>query len=258
MFEDGDAYQRFMGRWSDRVAASFVADLHVPDECWWLDVGCGSGALLAAVLHARRPARLTGLDPSPAQLALARRRLATTSEVSPELVLGSADAVPLADGVVDVAVTGLVLNFCPDPGSALAELVRVTRPGGTVAGYVWDYRHPDFFLRRYWDAADLEGVLGNADERHRWPVCTDDGMAALLAVHPGAVQGAITIETAFASHEELWTGYTLGIGPVGAHLAGLDGHRRARLQDRLRDVVDDAGGPAALTARALTFSIPVP
>ena len=189
MFEDGDAYQRFMGRWSDRVAASFVADLHVPDECWWLDVGCGSGALLAAVLHARRPARLTGLDPSPAQLALARRRLSTAGDVSAELVLGSADAVPLADGVVDAVVTGLVLNFCPDPGSALAELVRVTRPGGTVAGYVWDYRHPGFFLRRYWEAADLEGVLGNADERHRWPVCTDDGMAALLAVHPGAVQG---------------------------------------------------------------------
>ena len=60
------------------------------------------------------------------------------------------------------------------------------------------------------------------------------------------------------SHEELWDGFLLGIGPVGAHLAGLDGHQRTRLQDRLRGVVDDAGGPAALTARALTFSIPAP
>ena len=256
MFDDGNAYQRFMGRWSDRVAATFVADLDVPDDRWWLDVGCGSGALLAAVLDAHRPARLIGVDPSSAQLTLAQQRLATAPRL--ELVVGSAEAIALDDDRVDAVVTGLALNFCPDPQAALAELCRVARPGGTIAGYVWDYRHPDFFLNRYWQAAALEGVPGSADERDRWPVCTDAGIAALLTSHPGAVRGSLVIDTPFGSHDDLWDGFLLGIGPAGAHLAGLADDDRARLRNRLRVVVDHAGGPEAMTARALTFCIPVP
>ena len=138
--------------------------------------------------------------------------------------------------------------------SCVVLRVRAARSPGTSGTTVT----PDFFLNRYWQAAELEGVPGSADERDRWPVCTDAGIAALLTSHPGAVRGSLVIDTPFGSHDDLWDGFLLGIGPAGAHLAGLADDDRARLRNRLRVVVDHAGGPEAMTARALTFCIPVP
>ena len=134
-WQQGDPYDRYIGRWSRQVAPPFLSWLAIPPELRWLDVGCGTGALCSAIVEHARPAALTGVEPSEGFLALARQQL----PASVQLCAGNAAAIPLQDADVDVVVSGLVLNFVPDVALALAEMSRVTAPGGTVAAYVWDY-----------------------------------------------------------------------------------------------------------------------
>jgi ubiquinone/menaquinone biosynthesis C-methylase UbiE len=126
----GDAYEPYIGRWSRPVAAELVAWLAPAAGGRWLDVGCGTGALGAAVLAGADPAALVGVDPSAGFLAHARARL---DDRRARFVVADARRLPLADGRFDAVVSGLVLNFVPDPAAAVAEMARVARPGGRVA-----------------------------------------------------------------------------------------------------------------------------
>ena len=125
------AYEAYIGRWSRRVAAAFVPRLGVAPGRRWLDVGCGTGALAAAVLAVADPAEVIGVDPS----------LGFLTGVGAGALFCAADAraLPFPDGTFDAVVSGLALNFVPDPTRAAAELARVARPGAVVAAYVWDY-----------------------------------------------------------------------------------------------------------------------
>ena len=148
-FSDGEAYERFMGRWSRLVAPTFVAWLDASPGLRWLDVGCGTGALTSAILAGAAPAQVLAVDPSPAFVAAARRDLAGQPAV---VQVASADALPADDTSVDVVVSGLVLNFLPDVSAALREQVRAVRPGGTVAAFVWDYAQGMQPLHLFWQA----------------------------------------------------------------------------------------------------------
>jgi ubiquinone/menaquinone biosynthesis C-methylase UbiE len=136
VWEVGDAYEQYVGRWSRLVARDFLGWLDRAAGLRWLDVGCGTGALSASLLAAAAPAAVTGIDPSAGFLELARSQL---GDPRVRFEQGDAQALPLVDGAVDAAVSGLVLNFVPDPARAVAEMRRAVRPGGTVALYVWDY-----------------------------------------------------------------------------------------------------------------------
>jgi ubiquinone/menaquinone biosynthesis C-methylase UbiE len=157
----GDAYEAYVGRWSRVVATEFVRWLDVAPDVRWLDVGCGTGALSATVLRDAAPAAVVAVDPSAGFLRTARAGIA-----DPRVAFAAADAraVPLADGAVGAVVSGLVLNFVPDAARAVAELARVTAPGGTVAAYVWDYAEGMEFMRLFWDAAaELDPDTGPLD-----------------------------------------------------------------------------------------------
>ena len=130
----GDAYERYVGRWSRLVAPIFVDWLAIGPGRRWLDVGCGTGALSATVLARAEPASIVGIDPSPDFVTHARERVADPRAT---FAVGDAQAIPLDGGSVQVVVAGLVLNFVPDPAAGLAEMVRVAVPGATVAAYVW-------------------------------------------------------------------------------------------------------------------------
>ncbi|MDP9023062.1 MAG: methyltransferase domain-containing protein [Actinomycetota bacterium] len=253
MWTAAHGYETFMGRWSRRVAVRFLNDLHVPPARRWLDVGCGTGALTTVIAGRCAPSSIVGVDPSPSFLALARERLRDTPETRFEA--GDAENLLFPDGAFDATVTGLTLNFVADAQRALAEMCRVTRPEGIVAGYVWDYDHPGFFLTRFWDAiAQVHGHRLPDDERGRWELCSLSGLAKLAAASPLRDRRVWTIDvdTVFADLDQLWHGFLLGVGPSGSYPLALSADRRDEVRAHLQASLPVAAdGRVRLTGRAL-------
>ena len=249
-WERGSPYEQYVGRWSRRVAPLFVSWLRIPAGRRWLDVGCGTEALCAAILDHGSPASVAGVEPSEGFLRTARERLGTRAV----LHRGSATEIPLADASVDVVVSGLVLNFIPDQRAALAEMARVTGGGRTIAAYVWDYAGRMELIRFFWDAAvDLNPDAAGMDEGIRFPVCRPEALAELFgsAGLDGAEVTAIDIPTPFATFDDYWQPFLGGQGPAPAHAMSLDETARARLRDRIRARLPvGADGSFSLTARA--------
>lgn len=172
----GDAYERYMGRWSRAVAAEFVAWLDADAGLRWMDAGCGTGALTATVVDRCRPRWVLGLDRSAGFVARARAGVPAPAW----FVVADALALPVRDAACDVLVGGLVLNFLPAPDAAVLEAARVVRPGGVVAGYVWDYAEGMGLLRWFWGAAGaVDPAAARWDEGRRFEVCRPDRLRAL-------------------------------------------------------------------------------
>ena len=247
----GDDYERYVGRWSRPVGAEFVAWLGQPGGRRWLDLGCGTGALTETILATADPASVVGVDPSASFVAHARDRV---SDPRASFVDGAADAIPLADGSVDTAVAGLVLNFIPNLAAGLAELRRVVASGGTIAGYVWDYADRMEMIRRFFDAAiDLDPTAVSADEGVRFPICAPGPLhdafanAGLDAIEVRSIE----VPTVFTSFGDYWTPFLGGIGPAGGYAMALDEERRVALREHLRlTLPTEADGSIHLVARA--------
>lgn len=257
-WERGDPYEQYVGRWSRQVAPRFLAWLNVPPHRRWLDIGCGTGALSAAILDGCSPLSVAGVEPSEGFLEKAQDRLAGRVL----LRRGSAEQIPLEDGAVDVAVSGLVLNFVPDGRAALREMARVTGPGGTIAAYVWDYAGKMELMRHFWDAAvELDPAAAKADEGVRFPLCRPDALAQLFAGAglSGTEVTGIDITTPFASFDEYWRPFLGGQGPAPAYAMALDEQARANLRERLRARLPlQADGTLSLIARAWAVRATVP
>lgn len=229
----GDLYEPYVGRWSRLVAREFLAWLNAPAGLDWLDVGCGTGALTEAVARSCAPERLAGIDPSAEFLNSARRRLGTAAEFR------QADArdLPFAAAEFDRVVSGLVLNFVPDQPRAAAEMVRVVRPGGEVALYVWDYAGKMELMRYFWDAAAaLDPRGGELDEGKRFPICRPEALQQLFAA-AGLVDvetRAIDMPTVFHDFDDYWTPFLGGQGPAPGYCVSLPEEERAKLRERLR------------------------
>lgn len=221
----GDAYEPYIGRWSRLVAAEFVPWLGAPPGARWLDVGCGTGALASTVLAVAEPASVVGVDPSEAFLSYAAAHV-PDAEFRP----GSADATGLDDGAVDVVVSGLVLNFVPDPAAAVAEWRRVAR--GTIGAYVWDYADGMEILRHFWDAARS---LDPDVPAEVFPICRPDVLEELF----GGEVRAIDVPARFDDFEAYWAPFLGGTGPAPAYVASLDDERREALREAVRDRVGD-------------------
>lgn len=249
-WERGNPYELYVGRWSRAVAPVFLSWLGIPAGQRWLDVGCGTGALCAAIVDRCSPSALTGVDPSEGFLAKARENLAGRAA----LQQASATAIPLDDAAVDVVVCGLVLNFVADQAAAVREMARVTRSGGTIAAYVWDYAGKMELMRHFWDTAvELDPQAAALDEGARFPLCRPEALEALFA---GAgldrvETRAIDIPTPFADFDAYWQPFLGGQGPAPAYAMALDEAARTRLRERLRARLPvQADGSIGLTARA--------
>lgn len=249
-WERGNLYERYIGRWSREVAPEFLAWLGLPPGLDWLDVGCGTGALSGAILDRCAPRSVTGVEPSDGFRETAGANLTGRAAI----LAGNANQIPLGDHAVDVVVSGLVLNFVPDPRAALAEMKRVTRGGGTIAAYVWDYAGKMEFLRAFWDAAiALDPGAAAADEARRFPLCAPEPLRALFdsATLARVDVRAIDVPTRFASFNELWQPFLGGQGPAGAHAMSLPETGRQRLEDAFRArVPTGSDGSISLVARA--------
>jgi SAM-dependent methyltransferase len=247
----GDDYESYVGRWSRRVAVAFVDWLGLPPGLAWLDLGCGTGALTATVLARAAPASVLGVDPSPDFVGHAA---ATVDDPRATFATGDAASLPAADDAVDATVSGLVLNFVPDVGAGLAECRRVTRPGGTVAAYVWDYADGMQPIRAFWDAAiELDPAARELDEGVRFPLCAPAALQAAFAGAGLADVGttALDVEARFAGFDDYWRPFLSGVGPAPGYCAGLPPERREALRVLLAERLPvGADGTLALTARA--------
>src|ERR1700686_5807761 len=134
-FNDGAAYERYMGKWSQLAGEIFLDWLAPKPGLRWLDVGCGNGAFTEMLVERRAPASVLGIDPSEGQLAFARKR--PVSRVA-QFRQGDAMQLPFPDDTFDAAVMPLVIFFVPDLAKGIAEMARVVCPGGSVTAYAWD------------------------------------------------------------------------------------------------------------------------
>ncbi|MBM3597169.1 MAG: methyltransferase domain-containing protein [Alphaproteobacteria bacterium] len=247
----GEAYELYVGRWSRPVACEFLDWLALPSGRDWIDVGCGTGALSRTILDRAAPSSLAAVDPSEGFLAEARRRV---KDPRAAFHVGDARKLPVGDTVADAAVAGLVINFVPDRAAAIAEMRRATRPGGTVAAYVWDYAGEMQMMRRFWDAAvSLDPAAQALDEGRRFPDCRPDRLVELwrAAGLADAEARAIDIPTVFADFDDFWRPFLGGQGPAPGYCMSLDEARRAALREHIRANLPMAeDGTIPLIARA--------
>jgi SAM-dependent methyltransferase len=183
------------------------------------------------------------------------RRRRTGRRPAGRFRVGDATKLPLADGEVDVAVSGLALNFVGEPARAVQEMARVTAPGGIVAAYVWDYAEGMEMLRHFWSAATKIDPTA-PDEVDRFAsVCRPDRLRTLWtrAGLSGVTVDAVSTATAFTGFDDFWTPFLGGQGPAPGFVARLEPADRNRLRDLLRSRLPMApDGSIRLTARAWT------
>jgi SAM-dependent methyltransferase len=250
LWGSGEPYEQYVGRWSRRVADGFLDWLSLPPGLRWVDVGCGTGALAEAVLDLGGPASVAGVEPSEGFLDVARRRLGDRAE----LHAGRADALPLPAASADAVVSGLVLNFVPDPVAALAEMARVARTGGTVAAYVWDYAGRMDMMTAFWAAArEIDPAAAGLDEGTTFVLSTPEALSAAFenaGLHEYEVTG-IEIATPFDTFDDYWRPFLGGQGPAPAYAVSLPSDTRARLRNALSSRVSrEADGSLRMRARA--------
>jgi SAM-dependent methyltransferase len=246
-FDDGAAYERMMGRWSQLAGAIFLDWLAPPAGLRWLDVGCGNGAFTELLVERCAPATVQGIDPSEAQLAFARTRPAARMA---QFRQGDAMALPFPDDAFDVAVMALVIFFVPEPAQGVADMVRVVRPGGTVAAYAWDMLgggNPLDTMQAEMRAMGVTPPLPPSVGASRLDVMRDVWTGAGLE----AVETReITVHRTFADFDDLWTTSRMGAS-VGPAIAAMTASDVERLQARLRARFPaDATGRITYSARA--------
>ncbi|MCL6538806.1 MAG: methyltransferase domain-containing protein [Acidothermus sp.] len=260
----GDAYERYVGRWSRLIADQFVPALQIPPARLWLDVGCGTGALSSAVIAASAPRGLVGVDFSEAYLAFARDHI---PKAAASFVVADAHELPFRDGAFDVVVSGLCLNFLASPQRALAEFVRVATPGATIAVYVWDYAAGMQPIRIFWDAATtLDPTARSLDEAIRFPLATPSALRRLFTeVGCFAVEiWEISAPARFRDFDDYWRPFEEGQGPAPGYVARLAESDRALLRETLRarlevgadGAIDLVAGAWAVRARTPVGSAP--
>jgi SAM-dependent methyltransferase len=237
-----DAYDRFMGRYSAPLAPLFADFAGIANGNEVLDVGCGPGALTAELVERGGSSAVTAVDPSESFVAALQERHPDVTALQ-----ASAEELPFRDDAFDAALAQLVVHFMRDPVAGLREMVRVTREGGVVAASVWDHGGGHGPLSVYWKAArDLdpdvrdESTLAGANEGDLTELFRAAGLHEIEEV-------ALSVSVEHPTFEDWWEPYTLGVGPAGAYVAGLDEERREQLRARCEELLQ---APFVLSSRA--------
>ena len=244
-----EIYDRFIGRYSPRLARAMCETVGVQPGQQALDVGCGSGALVEALADVLGAENVAGIDPSEPFVEATRAKVPEA-----RIVVGPAESLPFADGEFDATLSQLVINFLADPEQGLREMSRVTRRGGVVAGCVWDYGGEMTMLRTFWEAAvalDAERATARM-ESHTMRFSRPDELSALwqgagldnVDVTPSVV------EASYDDFEDLWAPFPTGVGPAGAYAASLDTEACAELHVEFARRLGDPEGAFTLSARA--------
>lgn len=245
------AYERYMGRWSRLVARRYLRDLSSSAGLAWLDIGCGTGALTEAIVAGCEPRHVIGIDRSEGFL---RAIHAASADHPVHVVAASADSLPIESAIVDIAVSGLALNFMAGPDAVIQEWRRVVRADGVISAYVWDYSDGMEFIRVFWDAAaSLDPSAAALDEGRRFPLCSPGSLARLfdsnglrdISVWP------VEVPTEFSSFDDYWSPFLAGQGPAPTYVSSLSEEAAVALRESIRGKLNDGGdGPIRMVARA--------
>lgn len=250
-WDSGHAYEQYVGRWSRQVAPEFLRWLALPPGLAWADIGCGTGALASTILSVCAPSLVHGVDSSNDFVSLARQHI-----TNPRARFDSGDAtqLPWAMNAYDVTVSGLVLNFVPDHDAMVSEMARVTRPGGTVAAYVWDYAGGMQMMRYFWDAAiAVSPHDARLDQAERFPLCQPEPLRTLFerVGLKSVTVCALEIPTVFQNFDEYWNPFLGRIGAAPTYLASVSYEIRERIRQCLKaHLAATHDGPIKLSARA--------
>jgi SAM-dependent methyltransferase len=237
-----DAYARFMGRYSEPLASLFAGLAGIRRGQRALDVGCGPGALTAELVRRLGGDAVCAVDPS-------EPFVAAVGDCCPgvDVRRAAAEQLPFGDAAFDVSLAQLVVHFMASPVAGLAEMGRVTRPGGVVAACVWDHAGGRGPLAAFWQAvreldpqADDESGLAGVREGHLAQLFGQAGLGVTQAT-------ALAVEVEHATFDEWWEPFTLGVGPAGAYVASLDAEHRSALRERCRAKL---APPATISATA--------
>ncbi len=247
----GPSYEYFMGRWSRLIAGVFLKWLTPLPGLNWLELGCGTGALSEAVLAHGSPASVLAIDPSAEYIAFARLKI-PDSRIT--FQVGDAVTLPLLPHAMDMAVSGLALNFIPEPVPALQAVGCAIKSGGTLAFYVWDYGGRMDMLRYFWDSVTaLDPDARSLDEGIRFPICRPDALTH-LCVESGLNNIEVNgIETAmtFPDFNDYWSPFLGDQGPAPGYVARLEASGRKALENHLRATLPfREDGSLSLVARA--------
>jgi ubiquinone/menaquinone biosynthesis C-methylase UbiE len=247
----GDTYEPYVGRWSRLVAREFLSWLKAPKNMRWLDVGCGTGALSQTILDGVAPSLVEGVDPSENYVSYARAHI---TDGRARFDVGDARTLPYQTASFDIVVSGLALNFVPEPPVAVSEMARVTRVGGTVALYVWDYAGEMQLMRYFWDAAaTLDWSAKELDEGKRFPICNRNRLLQLFH-NAGLKQTearAVDVPTVFHSFDDYWIPFLGGQGPAPSYAMSLSEDHRIELRELIRSRLPvKSDGGIDLIARA--------
>lgn len=248
-----DAYEKMMGRWSRSLTAPFIEFFGLASDENILDVGCGTGSLTRAIADSAEIQSVTGIDPSEAYVASARTR---SDHPRVRYQTGDACALSFDDESFDRCVSQLVLNFIPGADRAIAEMVRVTRPGGVVSAAVWDVQGGLVSFRVFWDTASVVDADA-AEARNRYysaPMTRPRELASAFSAAglKEVAQEPVTVRMDFENFADYWTPMLGKTGPVGAYLDSVDEAMRAELERRVRAAYElgQGDGPRSFAATA--------
>jgi SAM-dependent methyltransferase len=248
-----EAYDRYIGRYSGELATGLIGFAGVNPGQRALDVGCGPGALSAALAERLGPGAVAAIDPSEPFAEACRQRVPGA-----DVRVGAAEELPFADDEFDAVLSQLVVNFMSDAVAGVREMRRVARPGGAVASAVWDYAGEMTLLRRFWDAvARIDPEGGAAKDEGRVMRYCQPGELEALWLEAGldeVVTSELRVSAAYEDYDGLWAPLERGVGPAGAYVAALDEERRVALREELHDALGSPEGAFTLSARAWCVS----
>ena len=238
----GNAYDRFMGRYSRELAPVFADFSGVEAGQGVVDVGCGSGLLTEELARRVGAGRVAGADPSPLLDACAER------VPGADLKRAAAEDLPWPDDSFDAALAQLVVHFMDHPVAGIAEMARVTRRGGVVAACTWDFSGGMELLGTYWESA--KALEPGAESESR--AFDEAGLDALWRrVGLGGVEvDALVVSSRYEDFDEIWDAFMLGVGPAGQHLVSQPPERQSAIRAEYFSRLGEPAGSFEFDARA--------
>ena len=256
IFNDAEGYEQFMGHWSRAVGEKFIAWLTPPSGKKWLDVGCGTGAFSKLIIDTCAPSAISGVDPAPAQIEHARKQLPKG-----DFQVAGALALPFGDDTFDIVASALVLHFLPDRGKAFAEMRRVARSGGLVAGYTWNRNPEETFAPYAPMARGLKSIGAQVTLSPLVPEAETEGLTATLksAGFEDITITKIEATRAYRDFDEFWQVQTMKFHPIGKSVAALNDADRARLRNTMQKMLPPGeDGSITYSSRAIAYKARVP